>query len=40
MNQKEKAVYNEAVRTYKKVHYNNSEDIKKIILRDLKYSKM
>ena len=31
MNEKEKAIYNEAVRTYKKVHYNNSEDIKESI---------
>ena len=40
MSKKEKKIYEEAVKTYKKVHYNSSEDIKKIILRDLKYSKM
>ena len=40
LNEKERIKYDEAVATYKKVHYNSSEDIKKIILRDFKYSTM
>ena len=40
LNEKERIKYDEAVATYKKVHYNSSEDIKKVILRDFKYSTM
>ena len=40
MNEKELRDYNDRVESYKQLYYNQSDDIKKIILRDFVYKKM